>query len=130
MSDPLVNLQEVERSCAERYLSLLGNALGENLRVVWLFGSFARGDMWPAHMPMNSDIDLLVITESEVSSQTQEALLNETYPLYLECGRQISPQFWSARKFDQPPTEKEKALRQRVLGEGKILLSRLDTEMK
>src|SRR5439155_26146026 len=76
MSDPLVNLQEVERSCAERYLSLLGNALGENLRVVWLFGSFARGDMWPAHMPMNSDIDLLVITESEVSSQTQEALLN------------------------------------------------------
>jgi len=99
MSDPLVNLQEVERSCAERYLSLLGNALGENLRVVWLFGSFARGDMWPAHMPMNSDIDLLVITESEVSSQTQEALLNETYPLYLECGRQISPQFWSARKL-------------------------------
>src|SRR5205809_7508080 len=55
MSDPLVNLQEVERSCAERYLSLLGNTLGENLRVVWLFGSFARGDMWPAHMPMNSD---------------------------------------------------------------------------
>ncbi len=119
-----MNLQEVERSCAERYLSLLGNTLGENLRVVWLFGSFARGDMWPAHMPMNSDIDLLVITESEVSSQTREALLNETYPLYLECGRQISPQFWSARKFDQPPTEKEKALRQRVLGEGKILLSR------
>jgi len=74
---------------------------------------------------MNSDIDLLVITESEVSSQTQEALLNETYPLYLECGRQISPQFWSARKFDQPPTEKEEALRQRVLGDGKILLSRV-----
>ena len=81
--------------------------------------------MWPAHMPMNSDIDLLVITESEISSQTQEALLNETYPLYLECGRQISPQFWSARKFDQPSTEKEEALRQRVLGDGKILLSRV-----
>src|SRR5207247_8571590 len=106
MSDLLVNLQEVVRSCAERYLSLLGNALGENLRVVWLFGSFARGDMWPAHMPMNSDIDLLVITESEVSSQTQEALLNETYPLYLERGRPISPQFRPARKFDRPPTEK------------------------
>src|SRR5438876_11816376 len=104
MSVALVNLQEVERSCAERYLSLLGNTLGENLRVVWLFGSFARGDMWPAHMPMNWDIDLLVITESEISSQTQEALLNETYRLYLECARQISPQCWSARKCDQPST--------------------------
>jgi len=29
MSDPLVNLQEVERSCAERYLSLLRNTLGD-----------------------------------------------------------------------------------------------------
>jgi len=124
MSDALVNLQEAERSCAERYLSLLRNTLADNLRAVWLFGSFARGDMWPAHMPMNSDIDLLVITESEVSSQTQEALLNETYPLYLECGRQISPQFWTVRKFGQPSTEKEEALRQHVLGDGKILLSR------
>src|SRR5437667_9436740 len=102
MSDPLVNLQEVERSCAERYLSLLRSTLGENLRVVWLFGSCARGDMWPAHLPMNSDIDLLVITESEESSQTREAVLNETYPLHPECGWQNSRQLRSARKFDQP----------------------------
>jgi len=119
MSDALVNLQEAERSCAERYLSLLRNTLADNLRAVWLFGSFCARGYVAAHMPMNSDIDLLVITESEVSSQTQEALLNETYPLYLECGRQISPQFWTVRKFGQPSTEKRRRSGSTFLAMGK-----------
>jgi hypothetical protein len=29
--------------------------------------------------------------------ETAEQLVNETYPLYLECGRQIGPQFRKRR---------------------------------
>src|SRR5438093_13241751 len=103
MSDALVNLQEVERSCAQRYLSLLGNTLGENLRVVWLFGSFARGGMWPAHMPLNPDLDLLVLTPMLVPSTTQEALLHHTFPPYHHGGRQISPHLCPFRTLDDQP---------------------------
>jgi hypothetical protein len=49
--------------------------------------------MWADHSPMHSDIDLLVVTRGAVPDETQEELLNETYPLFLECGRQLSPQF-------------------------------------
>jgi hypothetical protein len=51
--------------------------------------------MWQAHMPMHSDIDILIVTENELDVARREALVNETYLLYLECGRQISPQIWS-----------------------------------
>jgi predicted nucleotidyltransferase len=120
--DPLVHLRPVERSCLLRFLALLEKSLGGGLRQVWLFGSAARGDMWKRHMPMNSDIDLLVITENEVPPNQQETLVNETYPLYLECGRQISPQFWSEAKFSHPPDGVAKSFRQRLLDEGRIVL--------
>jgi hypothetical protein len=68
---------------------------------------------------MNSDIDLLVLTSSDVGPEGREALLNETYPLYLECGRQISPQFWSIARFDDPPSEAARSFKGIVLGEGK-----------
>jgi predicted nucleotidyltransferase len=76
-----------------RYCALLRERLGDRLVEVRLFGSAARGDMWPDHSPMHSDIDLLVVTRGVVPEETQEELVNETYPLFLECGRQLSPQF-------------------------------------
>ena len=78
--------------------------------------------MWPRHMAMNSDIDLLVITAGELEPAIQEALVNDTYPLYLECGRQISPQFWSTAKLMSPQAEGAVAFKQRVLADGAPIL--------
>jgi predicted nucleotidyltransferase len=91
--DPLRHLSEAERDCVRRYIALLRSRLGSELQRVVLFGSAARGDMWDAGSPMHSDIDLLVVTRTQLDEATAEELVNETYPLYLECGRQIGPQF-------------------------------------
>jgi predicted nucleotidyltransferase len=89
-------LTERERDCMERYCALLRERLGDLLVEIRPFGSAARGDMWAAHWPMHSDIDLLVVTRGVIPEATQEQLINETYPLFLECGRQLSPQFRDA----------------------------------
>jgi predicted nucleotidyltransferase len=86
-------LTGLERDCIEPYSALLRQRLGERLVEIRLFGSAARGDMWAAHWPMHSDIDLLVVTRGMIPEETQDELINETYPLFLECGRQLSPQF-------------------------------------
>ena len=62
--------------------------------------------MWDAGSPMHSDIDLLVVTAEALPSETAEQLVNETYPLYLECGRQIGPQFRSAGELSQSQGER------------------------
>jgi predicted nucleotidyltransferase len=116
--DALSHLNGSERSCVERYLSFLDESLGSDLMEVWLFGSAARGDMWGANMPMKSDIDILVVTRNEISADRRETLINETYPLYLECGRQISPQFWSEANYSDPPTESKRELRRQLSHEG------------
>jgi predicted nucleotidyltransferase len=94
-------LTDAERECLDRYCALLAERLPD-LVAVRMFGSAARGDMWPAHSPMHSDVDLLVVTRGEVAEPVREALLNETYPLYLECGRQLSPAFMSEARLAEP----------------------------
>jgi predicted nucleotidyltransferase len=89
------HLSAVERGCLERYVAGLADALAD-LEQVWLFGSAARGDMWPGWWPTNSDIDLLVVTAAPVPEDVQERLVEAVYELYLECGRTIGPQFRSA----------------------------------
>jgi predicted nucleotidyltransferase len=95
-------MNELERDCLARFCALLQARLGDRLVEIRLFGSAARGDMWPAHSPMHSDIDLLIVTRAAVAEQEQEALLDETYPLYLECGRQLSPHYFSERRLAEP----------------------------
>jgi hypothetical protein len=41
---------------------------------------------------MHSDIDLLILTCEPIVPEVREKLVNDTYPLFLECGRQIGPQ--------------------------------------
>lgn len=98
-------LAEPEPECLARYLSRLADRLGDRLIEVRLFGSAARGDMWPAHSPMHSDVDLLVISKDDVDEAEQEALINETYPLFLEFGRQLSPHFFARRRLAEPPDD-------------------------
>jgi predicted nucleotidyltransferase len=79
-----------------RYCALVRERLGDGHERLVLFGSAARGAMWDAGSPMHSDIDLLVVTREPLPDEVAEQLLNETYPLYLESGRQIGPQFRAA----------------------------------
>jgi predicted nucleotidyltransferase len=110
----MASLSDGERDCLRRYCELLRERLGEGLIEVRLFGSAARGDMWPARSPMHSDIDLLVITHELVPDAEQEELLNETYPLYLECGRQLSPHFFSERRLAEPEDDRTREFLRRV----------------
>ena len=117
----LVHLSETERDCTLRYVSLLAERLGENLVQIWLFGSAARGDMWSDRMPTHSDIDLLILSDRTVPPEVQEELLNETYPLFLECGRQISPQFRTLEQFRSPDEERTREFVARVREEGYVI---------
>jgi predicted nucleotidyltransferase len=108
------SLTKRERQCVDRFYALLEKRLGERLVEVRMFGSAARGDMWPPHSPMHSDIDLLVVTSDDASSTEQEELIDETYPIFLECGRQISPHFFSERKLKAPDDEGTRDFLRRV----------------
>jgi predicted nucleotidyltransferase len=110
----MASLGETERACLRRYCELLQERVGERLLAVRMFGSAARGDMWGTHAPMNSDIDLLVVTREDVAEAEQEELLNETYRLYLECGRQLSPHFFSTRRLADPESEHTRAFLERI----------------
>ena len=114
----LAHLSEKEQTCVYRYLDLLRARLEANLAQVWLFGSVARGDMWSENMPMRSDIDLLVLSESRVAEEVQKDLFDETYALFLECGRQLSPAFWTRARFNAPEEGIAEAFVARVRQEG------------
>jgi predicted nucleotidyltransferase len=107
-------LTATERDCLDRYTALLAARLGDRLVEVRLFGSAARGDMWGADSPMHSDVDLLVVTTEAVPEGEQEDLLNETYPLYLECGRQMSPHFLSEQRLTDPGDELTRGFLERI----------------
>jgi predicted nucleotidyltransferase len=111
------DLSDTERDCLRRYCALLQERLGERLVAVRMFGSAARGDMWPADSPMHSDIDLLVVTRGGVPAVEQAELLNETYLLYLECGRQLSPHFFSEQRIAAPERDRTRVFLERVEAE-------------
>jgi len=116
--DPLRHLSAAERDCLLRYCALLRERLGDRVRRLVLFGSATRGDMWEARSPMHSDIDLLVVTRTQLSEAAAEELVNETYPLYLECGRQIGPQFGTAAELERPADERASTFAANVARDG------------
>jgi predicted nucleotidyltransferase len=95
----LSSLTEAERSCLQRYLEQLVAQIGDGLDEVVVFGSVARGESWPAGMPIRSDLDLLVVTHSALPADLVSALIDATLPLFLECGRQIGPQFRTSQQL-------------------------------
>lgn len=117
----LQHLDARERDCLQRYVTTVAEQLGANLVQVWLFGSAARGDMWSDTWPQHSDIDLLVLTNDPTDSAEREHLINETYPLFLECGRQIVSQFQTTTWFATPEDERQRDFVARVQSEGRII---------
>ena len=116
--EALRHLSAQELDCLRRYCDLVRERLGDRLERLTLFGSAARGDMWSAGSPMHSDIDLLVVTQEPVPEPEAEALVNETYALYLECGRQIGPQFRTAGQLAEPENERAGAFAANVARDG------------
>jgi predicted nucleotidyltransferase len=98
-------LSEAERSCLDRYLELLVERLGDRLLEVAVFGSVARGESWPAGMPIRSDLDLLVLTNTPLEQEEIDALVERTMPLFLECGRQLGPRFRTREGLDEGSQE-------------------------
>jgi predicted nucleotidyltransferase len=86
-------LNDAERRTLDAYVEILREALGDRLLAVRVFGSVARGEAWPAGMPIRSDLDLLVLVAEPLAEEEEQALVDATFPLFLESGRQISPQF-------------------------------------
>ncbi len=119
--DPLQHLNDQERDCLHRFFGVLRERLGAALVEVWLFGSAARGDMWPEGSPMHSDIDLLILTTVRPPKELAEALVDETYPFFLECGRQISPSVTTLDEFRNPPSERLREVYERVRSEGAVV---------
>jgi predicted nucleotidyltransferase len=119
----LEHLSAVERTCVVRYLEILRDRLGSRLVEVHLFGSFARGDAWRHSSPMRSDIDLLVICSHQPSEPEMEDFVNATYPLFLECGRQLSPQFRTRESLESPTTEVGIAFLERFRKEARLVFA-------
>jgi predicted nucleotidyltransferase len=99
-------LTQTERSCLERYLDVLVDALGDHVLAVYVYGSVARGESWPAGMPIRSDLDLLVVTSESVSEDVVARLVDATMPLFLESGRQLGPVFRTPAELERPRTER------------------------
>jgi predicted nucleotidyltransferase len=110
-------LTDGERSCLARYLDILAETLQNNLHEIVVFGSVARGETWPRGMPIRSDLDVLVVTDAPLSDKEVADLIDATLSLFLECGRQIAPQF---RTRDQLAASDERtaAFRENVAQDG------------
>jgi predicted nucleotidyltransferase len=119
----MAGLSDHERECLLRYCALLERDLGDQLVEVRMFGSAARGDMWPARSPMHSDIDLIVVTRDAVAEADRARLLDETYPLFLECGRQLSPHFFDEHRIAEPEDERTRTFLVRVAGDAVVVFS-------
>lgn len=63
-------LSEAERNTVRRFVALMDDALGDDLRGLWLYGSRARGET-PRE---GSDVDLLVIANGDRERQWRLAM--------------------------------------------------------
>jgi predicted nucleotidyltransferase len=99
----LAVLNETERRTLDAYVALLRERLGDNLVSVLVYGSVARGERWWPGMPIRSDLDLLVLVREALEPAAQQDLLDATYPLFLESGRQLGPQFRTPEQFAASP---------------------------
>ena len=103
MNETLAVLNEAERRTLDAYVALLRERLGDRLLSVRVYGSVARGERWWPGMPIRSDVDLLVLVREPLPDDAEQSLLDATYPLFLESGRQLGPQFRTPEQFARSP---------------------------
>jgi len=87
------SLSEAERNTVRRFVALMDDAIGDDLRGLWLYGSRARREA-PRR---DSDVDLLVIAEGDRERQRRLAMdLSEAAAL----AEDESPFTYSVHVFD------------------------------
>lgn len=87
------SLSEAERNTVRRFVALMDDAIGDDLRGLWLYGSRARRE-GPRR---DSDVDLLVIAEGDRERQRRLAMdLSEAAAL----AEDESPFTYSVHVFD------------------------------
>ena len=101
---PLELLKDTERQALDAYVELLRERLGGDLLTVRVFGSVARGERWWDGMPIRSDLDLLVLVRQPLEPSLRQELVEATYPLFLESGRQLAPQFRTLEQHASSPS--------------------------
>jgi hypothetical protein len=77
-------------------------------------------------MPIRSDLDLLVTTNAALEDDLARELLDATLPLFLECGRQIGPQFRTRQQLEHPANERDTTFVANVERDGIALYRRAD----
>ena len=97
-------LTDIEQRTLDAYVDTLRDSLGDRLLAVRIFGSVARDESWPAGMPIRSDLDLLVLVSTALTEDEASELIDATLPLFLESGRQISPQFRTPEQHASSPS--------------------------
>lgn len=103
------DLSESERRTVGRFLGLIGEALGPDLRAVWLYGSRARGERHEG-----SDVDLMVIAEGDVERNQRLALdLSEAAAL----AEHESPFLYSVQVHDRDWLEGRRRIGSFFVGE-------------
>ncbi len=86
-------LSEAERNTVQRFVAMMDDALGDDLRGLWLYGSRARGET----PRQDSDVDLLVIAKGNREDQRRLAMdLSEAAAL----AEDESPFTYSVHVFD------------------------------
>ena len=118
--ESLKHLSEVEKDFVRRYFTIVSNSLEDNLHEIWLYGFCAHGDIWGQKSPMHSDIDVLFLAAARLEDGVIESLVNETYPLFLEFGWQISPRFQTCASFYESSEKRSRDFRDRVVDEDKL----------
>jgi predicted nucleotidyltransferase len=103
VTDPLEILTEAERRTLDAYVAVLRERLGDRLLSVRVYGSVARGERWWPGMPIRSDLDLLVLVREPLEAAVEQELIDATYQLFLESGRQLGPQFRTPEQFAASP---------------------------
>lgn len=88
--DPIDKIPAVVRLCLEDLAQRLQRELGDQVREVRLFGSYARGEARP-----DSDIDVLVLVE-EVSLAVEKRVCAAAADVGLEHDLVISVLVWDA----------------------------------
>jgi predicted nucleotidyltransferase len=86
------SLSETERNTVRRFVAMMDDALGDDLRGLWLYGSRARGET----PRKDSDVDLLVIAEGDREHRRRLAMdLSEAAALAEnECPFTYSVHVW------------------------------------
>jgi predicted nucleotidyltransferase len=97
-------LTDPERKTLDRFVQLLQEELGDELRSVWLYGSRARGE----RAREESDIDLIVVAE-HAGPEGRAFISHRLYKAAAEEG--ASPAFFSLQVYDSAHVARRRDIR-------------------